>query len=99
MRMLITVDRVVEIVGSIHGVDLRVKQRRDRRAERARGIAMYVARHTTRDSYTELAKAFHTSCGTVINKVQAVSEELRDDVPLRAHIRAIEAVLNGCCIC
>lgn len=99
MRILITVDRVLEIVGSIHGVDLRVKPRRDRRAERARGIAMYIARHTTRDTYLEIAKAFRTSCGTVINKVQAVSEELRDDVPLRAHIRAIESVLNGCGVC
>jgi len=99
MRMLITVDRVLEIVGSIHGVDLRVKRRLDRRADRARGIAMYVARHATRDTYPEIAKAFRTSCGTVLDKVRAVSEELRDDVPLRAHIRAIESVLNGCSVC
>ena len=52
---------------------------------------MYLARHHTKDSYPDLARAFggkhHT---TVISAVQKIIERVKDDASLRSEIHAIE---------
>jgi chromosomal replication initiation ATPase DnaA len=94
-RKHITVRRVIDVVGSIHSIDLvGAKPLQSLHIDRARSIAMYVARYNTYESYRDLAKAFRTAPGSVLTKVLRISELLRDDVPLRAHIRAIESVLE-----
>jgi chromosomal replication initiator protein len=95
-REVITVDAVIKAVASYYGLkpsDIK-SERRHKSVATPRAVAMYLARHHTKDSYPDLARAFggkhHT---TVISAVQKIIERLKDDASLRSEIHAVEAMI------
>jgi chromosomal replication initiator protein len=96
-REVITVDVVIKAVASYYGLkpaDIK-SERRHKSVATPRAVAMYLARHHTKDSYPDLARAFggkhHT---TVISAVQKIGERLKDDGSLRDELHAIEGMLQ-----
>ena len=55
---------------------------------------MYIARHNTKDSYPDLARAFggkhHT---TVISAVQKIEQRIKEDAGLRSEVHAIQSMV------
>lgn len=95
-REVITVDSVIKSVASYYGIkpsDIK-SERRHKSVATPRAVAMYLARHHTKDSYPDLARAFggkhHT---TVISAVQKIVERLKEDASLRSEIHAIESMI------
>ena len=95
-REVITVDSVIKAVASYYGLkpsDIK-SERRHKSVATPRAVAMYLARHHTKDSYPDLARAFggkhHT---TVISAVQKIIERLKDDASLRAEVHAVEGII------
>ncbi|MDQ3338542.1 MAG: chromosomal replication initiator protein DnaA [Myxococcota bacterium] len=95
-REVITVDSVIKAVASYYGLkpsDIK-SERRHKSVATPRAVAMYLARHHTKDSYPDLARAFggkhHT---TVISAVQKIIERLKDDASLRSEVHAIEGMI------
>ncbi len=95
-REIITPDGVIKHVASYYGLkpsDIK-SERRHKSVATPRAVAMYLARHHTKDSYPDLARAFggkhHT---TVISAVQKIIERLKDDASLRSEIHAIESLI------
>jgi len=95
-REIITVDSIIKSVASYYGLkssDIK-SERRHKSVATPRAVAMYLARHNTKDSYPDLARAFggkhHT---TVISAVQKIIERLKDDASLRSEIHAIEGII------
>lgn len=95
-RDVITVDGVIKSVASYYGLkpgDIK-SERRHKSVATPRAVAMYLARHHTKDSYPDLARAFggkhHT---TVISAVQKIIERLKDDASLRSEVHAIEGMI------
>jgi chromosomal replication initiator protein len=95
-REVITVDGVIKAVASYYGLkpsDIK-SERRHKSVATPRAVAMYLARHHTKDSYPDLARAFggkhHT---TVISAVQKIIERLKDDASLRSEVHAIEGMI------
>jgi chromosomal replication initiator protein len=95
-REIITVETIIKAVASYYGLkssDIK-SERRHKSVATPRAVAMYLARHHTKDSYPDLARAFggkhHT---TVISAVQKIIERLKDDASLRSEIHAIEGMI------
>ncbi|CAN5854460.1 chromosomal replication initiator protein DnaA [soil metagenome] len=95
-REIITVDSVIKAVASYYGLkpsDIK-SERRHKSVATPRAVAMYLARHHTKDSYPDLARSFggkhHT---TVISAVQKIIERLKDDASLRAEVHAMEGTI------
>jgi chromosomal replication initiator protein len=95
-REVITVDTVIKSVAGYYGLkpsDIK-SERRHKSVATPRAVAMYLARHHTKDSYPDLARAFggkhHT---TVISAVQKIIERLKDDASLRSEVHAIEGLI------
>ncbi len=95
-REVVTVDGVIKAVASYYGLkpsDIK-SERRHKSVATPRAVAMYIARHHTKDSYPDLARAFggkhHT---TVISAVQKIIERLKEDVSLRSEVHAIEGTI------
>jgi len=95
-REIITPDTVIKHVASYYGLkpsDIK-SERRHKSVATPRAVAMYLARHHTKDSYPDLARAFggkhHT---TVISAVQKIIERVKDDASLRSEIHAIESLI------
>jgi chromosomal replication initiator protein len=95
-REIITVDGVIKAVASYYGLkpaDIK-SERRHKSVATPRAVAMYIARHHTKDSYPDLARAFggkhHT---TVISAVQKIIERLKEDASLRSEVHAIEGTI------
>jgi len=95
-REVITVESIIKAVASYYGLktsDIK-SDRRHKSLAGPRAVAMYLARHHTKDSYPDLARAFggkhHT---TVISAVQKIAERLKDDAGLRSEIHAIEGTI------
>jgi len=95
-REIITVEGVIKHVASYYGLkpsDIK-SERRHKSVATPRAVAMYLARHHTKDSYPDLARAFggkhHT---TVISAVQKIIERLKEDASLRSEIHAIESLV------
>lgn len=95
-REVITVDSIIKSVASYYGLkpsDIK-SERRHKSVATPRAVAMYLARHHTKDSYPDLARAFggkhHT---TVISAVQKIAERLKDDASLRSEIHAVESMI------
>jgi len=95
-REHITVDTVIKAVANYYGVkpaDIR-SPRRHKAVAGPRGVAMYLPRQHTKDSYPDLGRAFggkhHT---TVISAVQKIIERLKDDASLRSEVHAIEGLI------
>lgn len=95
-REVITVENIIKAVASYYSLkpsDIK-SDRRHKSLANPRAIAMYIARHHTKDSYPDLARAFggkhHT---TVISAVQKIAERLKDDASLRSEIHAIESMV------
>ncbi len=95
-REVITVETIIKAVASYYGLkpsDIK-SERRHKSVATPRAVAMYLARHHTKDSYPDLARAFggkhHT---TVISAVQKIVERLKDDASLRSEIHAIESMV------
>ena len=95
-REVITVDSIIKVVASYYGLKpVEIKSdRRHKSLANPRAVAMYLARHHTKDSYPDLARAFggkhHT---TVISAVQKIADRLKDDASLRGEIHAIESII------
>jgi chromosomal replication initiator protein len=95
-REIITVDGVIKAVASYYGLkpaDIK-SERRHKSVATPRAVAMYLARHHTKDSYPDLARAFggkhHT---TVISAVQKIIERLKEDASLRSEVHALEGTI------
>jgi chromosomal replication initiator protein len=95
-REVITVDTVIKAVAGYYGLkpsDIK-SERRHKSVATPRAVAMYLARHHTKDSYPDLARAFggkhHT---TVISAVQKIIERLKDDASLRSEVHAVEGLI------
>ena len=95
-REIVTVDGVIKAVASYYGLkpsDIK-SERRHKSVATPRAVAMYIARHHTKDSYPDLARAFggkhHT---TVISAVQKIIERLKEDASLRSEVHAIEGTI------
>lgn len=95
-REVITVDGVIKSTASYYGLkpaDIK-SERRHKSVATPRAVAMYLARHHTKDSYPDLARAFggkhHT---TVISAVQKIIGRLKDDASLRSEVHAIEGMI------
>ncbi|MBS1119773.1 MAG: chromosomal replication initiator protein DnaA [Deltaproteobacteria bacterium] len=95
-REIITADSVIKAVASYYGLkpsDIK-SERRHKSVATPRAVAMYLARHHTKDSYPDLARTFggkhHT---TVISAVQKIVERLKDDPSLRSEVHAIEGMI------
>jgi chromosomal replication initiator protein len=95
-REIITVDGVIKAVASYYGLkpaDIK-SERRHKSVATPRAVAMYLARHHTKDSYPDLARAFggkhHT---TVISAVQKIIERIKEDASLRSELHAIEGTI------
>jgi chromosomal replication initiator protein len=93
-REIITVDSIIKLVASYYSVkpaDIK-SERRHKSVATPRAVAMYLARHHTKDSYPDLARGFggkhHT---TVISAVQKIVVKLKDDASLRSEIHALES--------
>ena len=95
-REMITVDGIIKSVASYYGLkaaDIK-SERRHKSVATPRAVAMYLARHHTKDSFPDLARAFggkhHT---TVISAVQKIDGRLKEDASLRSEIHAIEGLI------
>jgi len=95
-REVITVDGIIKTVANYYGLkpnDIK-SDRRHKSLANPRAIAMYIARHNTKDSYPDLARAFggkhHT---TVISAVQKIEQRLKEDAGLRSEIHAIQSMV------
>ncbi len=95
-REILTGDSIIKTVASYYGLkpsDIK-SERRHKSVATPRAVAMYLARHHTKDSYPDLARSFggkhHT---TVISAVQKIIERLKDDASLRSEIHAIESLI------
>ncbi|MEJ7600141.1 MAG: chromosomal replication initiator protein DnaA [Kofleriaceae bacterium] len=95
-KEILTVETVIKAVASYYSLkpaDIK-SERRHKSVATPRAVAMYLARHHTKDSYPDLARAFggkhHT---TVISAVQKIIERLKDDASLRAEIHAVEGII------
>ena len=95
-REVITCDSIIKSVASYYGLkaaDIK-SERRHKSVATPRAVAMYLARHHTKDSFPDLARAFggkhHT---TVISAVQKIDGKLKDDASLRSEIHAIEGLI------
>jgi chromosomal replication initiator protein len=96
-REILTVDAIIKVVASYYGLkpsDIK-SERRHKSVSTPRAVAMYIARHNTKDSYPDIARAFggkhHT---TVISAVQKIQEKLKDDASLRSELHAIEQQIH-----
>jgi len=96
-REHITVDTVIKAVASYYGVkpnDIK-SPRRHKSVAGPRAIAMYLARHLTKDSYPDLGRAFggkhHT---TVISAVEKIELRIKEDPGLRGELHAIESTIT-----
>ncbi|HTR52335.1 MAG TPA: chromosomal replication initiator protein DnaA [Kofleriaceae bacterium] len=95
-REVITVESIIKSVASYYGLKpAEIKSdRRHKSLANPRAVAMYLARHHTKDSYPDLARAFggkhHT---TVISAVQKIADRLKDDASLRGEVHAIESMI------
>ena len=69
--------------------------RRHKSVAGPRAIAMYLARHLTKDSYPDLGRAFggkhHT---TVISAVEKIELRIKEDPGLRGELHAIESTIT-----
>jgi chromosomal replication initiator protein len=95
-REVITVDSIIKAVASYYGLkpsDIK-SERRHKSVATPRAVAMYLARHHTKDSYPDLARAFggkhHT---TVISAVEKIEERVKEDHGLRGEVHAIESTI------
>ncbi|HWU91497.1 MAG TPA: chromosomal replication initiator protein DnaA, partial [Kofleriaceae bacterium] len=95
-REILTVDGIIKAVASYYGLkpaDIK-SERRHKSVATPRAVAMYLARHHTKDSYPDLARGFggkhHT---TVISAVQKIIERLKEDSSLRSEVHAIEGMI------
>jgi hypothetical protein len=93
----VTVGFVIEVVArhfALSPADLK-NDRRPKPLASARAVAMYLARKHTSASYPDIARAFggrhHT---TVLAAFKKVTQQLRDDAPLREQLAAIEQLLS-----
>lgn len=95
-REVITCEAIIKCVASYYGLKtVEIKSdRRHKSLANPRAVAMYLARHHTKDSYPDLARAFggkhHT---TVISAVQKIAQRLTEDSSLRSEIHAIESMI------
>lgn len=95
-REIITSESIIKCVASYYGLKtMEIKSdRRHKSLSNPRAVAMYLARHHTKDSYPDLARAFggkhHT---TVISAVQKIAQRLTEDSSLRSEIHAIESMI------
>lgn len=95
-REIITCESIIKSVASYYGLKTaEIKSdRRHKSLANPRAVAMYLARHHTKDSYPDLARAFggkhHT---TVISAVQKIAERLKEDASLRSELHAIESMI------
>ena len=96
-RELITADIVIKAVASYYGVktaDLK-SERRHKSIAGPRAVAMYLARHHTKDSYPDLGRAFggkhHT---TIISAVEKIATRIKEEGALRGEIHAIESAFS-----
>jgi chromosomal replication initiator protein len=94
-KEIITVDSIIKAVASYYGLkpaDIK-SERRHKSVASPRAVAMYLARHHTKDSYPDLARAFggkhHT---TVISAVQKIEEKVKNEPSLRSEIHAVEGL-------
>lgn len=96
-REIITVDAIIKTVASYYNLKVHdiKSDRRHKSVANPRAVAMYIARHHTKDSYPDLARAFgnkhHT---TVLSAVQKIDRLLGQDPSLRAEVHAIEGLLR-----
>ena len=95
-REIITVDSIIKHVASYYGVkpaDIK-SERRHKSIATPRAVAMYLARHHTKDSFPDLGRVFggkhHT---TVISAVQKIELRMKDDPGLRSELHAIEGLI------
>ena len=95
-REIITVDAIIKQVASYYGVkpaDIK-SERRHKSVATPRAVAMYLARHHTKDSFPDLGRVFggkhHT---TVISAVQKIELRMKDDPGLRSELHAIEGLI------
>ncbi len=95
-REIITVDSIIKHVASYYGVkpaDIK-SERRHKSIATPRAVAMYLARHHTKDSFPDLGRVFggkhHT---TVISAVQKIDLRMKDDPGLRSELHAIEGLI------
>lgn len=95
-REVITCDSIIKCVANYYGLKtLDIKSdRRHKSLANPRAVAMYLARHHTKDSYPDLARSFggkhHT---TVISAVQKIAQRLTEDPSLRSELHAIESMI------
>ena len=96
-REIITADIVIKAVASYYGVktaDLK-SERRHKSIAGPRAVAMYLARHHTKDSYPDLGRAFggkhHT---TIISAVEKIATRLKEEAALRSELHAIESTFS-----
>lgn len=95
-REIITCESIIKCVASYYGLKtMEIKSdRRHKSLANPRAVAMYLARHHTKDSYPDLARAFggkhHT---TVISAVQKIAQRLHEDSALRSELHAIESMI------
>lgn len=95
-RDIITCESIIKCVASYYGLKtMEIKSdRRHKSLANPRAVAMYLARHHTKDSYPDLARAFggkhHT---TVISAVQKITQRLHEDSGLRSEVHAIESMI------
>jgi chromosomal replication initiator protein len=95
-REVITCESIIKCVANYYGLKtLDIKSdRRHKSLANPRAVAMYLARHHTKDSYPDLARSFggkhHT---TVISAVQKIAQRLNEDSSLRSEIHAIESMI------
>lgn len=95
-KEIITVESIIKQVASYYGLkpaDIK-SERRHKSVATPRAVAMFLARHHTKDSFPDLARAFggkhHT---TVISAVQKIEGKLKDDPSLRSEIHAVEGLI------
>ncbi len=95
-REVITCESIIKCVANYYGLKtLDIKSdRRHKSLANPRAVAMYLARHHTKDSYPDLARSFggkhHT---TVISAVQKIAQRLNEDSSLRSELHAIESMI------
>lgn len=95
-REVITCESIIKCVANYYGLKiLDIKSdRRHKSLANPRAVAMYLARHHTKDSYPDLARSFggkhHT---TVISAVQKIAQRLTEDSSLRSELHAIESMI------
>lgn len=94
----VTVPRVLEITASAFGfsVEALCSQRRTKRINTARQVAMYLARELTDASLPQIGDAFGgRTHSTVLHSCNKVSEEIAADNELRERLERIKQRLHG----